>query len=81
MNFDWDKIIDAAAVDGAFEIMTSDEPEKQIASLTATADGLNVIVKMLYDKGYEEAPGWLVLEALSAICLSMYKAVGNNNAL
>lgn len=77
-EFDWEKVIEEASVDGAFELMISETPEKDTAAAIATADGLNAIVTMMYEKDYDNLPGWLVLEALSAICIAMYKATGTD---
>jgi hypothetical protein len=75
-DFDWAKVIEEAAMHGKFEIMTSDNPEKEHDGVLYTAQALQAYVTMLDEAGYGDLPGWMILEFLSAIIIALYKTVG-----
>jgi hypothetical protein len=73
--FDWKPVIEEATIEGKFDIMTSDDPEKESEHVLVVAKALQAYITLLDDAGYSELPGWQTLEFLSAVVISLYKAV------
>lgn len=73
---DWKSVIEEAAMHGAFEIMFSDDPNKEHEGVLYTAKALQAFIVMLDDAGYGELPGSATLEFLSAVTIALYKSVG-----